>query len=95
MNIFDKKDTIKDIREGLKGIIWVGQLGFSLVTPPVLLSLLAWLMKRRLGVGSWIVFLAVVIGLLTGVSMAAGYYGDYKRKEAAAEKRPPGFSDRM
>lgn len=93
MNNPINRDTIKELKEGLKGIIWVGQLGFSLVTPPILLSLFAWWLKKRLGLSGWVIIAAVIIGLVTGASTAVSYYADYKRKEAQEEKRPAAFSE--
>ena len=54
----------------LRGIALVGQLGVSIITPPVVLVLLAqWLMEKH-GWGLWVMVAAIIIGLLTAFSGA-------------------------
>ena len=52
----------------MRAVAFVGQLGFGLITPPVVLVLLArWLMDR-FGWGIWVMVAAIVIGIITACS---------------------------
>ena len=48
----------------LKYLAWVGQLGLSLVLPPVLACWAAGWLRSRFGLGSWVFAAALVLGLL-------------------------------
>lgn len=52
----------------VRAITLVGQIGFSLVTPPLVLIYLAHLAQTRLGWGTWVMVTAIVVGLMTGAS---------------------------
>lgn len=41
-----------------------GQLGFTLITPPVVMALLGWWLQSRFGLGTWVMLLCLLIGLL-------------------------------
>lgn len=83
----------KYLQEVMKGMVMVGQLGFSLVTPPLLLGALGLWLKNRFGLGSWIVLLMLFIGIMTLISTARSYFRDIS---AAGKKnsghRPSGTS---
>ena len=51
-----------------------GQLGFTIVTPPVVLALGAYALQRRFSLGSWIMLLAIFLGLLAAASGAYQFY---------------------
>ena len=51
-----------------------GQLGFTLITPPVVMALLGWWMQQRFGLGTWIMLVFIVIGLLTSAASAWKFY---------------------
>ena len=53
-----------------RGIALVGQLGFSLITPPVVLLWLAHWLQTKYGLGVWLTILALILGLLTSASTA-------------------------
>ena len=52
----------------IRGVSMVGQLGFLVVTPPLVLLYLADLMQRRFGWGVWVSVAAIVIGLIAAAS---------------------------
>lgn len=58
----------------LRLIASFGQLGFTLITPPVVMALLAWWLQSRFGLGAWVMFVALVIGLLTSATSAWKFY---------------------
>ena len=41
-----------------------GQLGFTLITPPVVMALLGWWLQSRFGLGTWVMILCLLVGLL-------------------------------
>lgn len=45
-----------------------GQVGFSLITPPVLMSVFGWWLWQRFELGVWIIALFLVLGLLTSAA---------------------------
>ena len=55
----------KWLREALNNISIYGQMGFTIVVPPVLLCLLANWLRNRFGIGPWIILVAILIGLLS------------------------------
>jgi len=57
-----------------KAVTLVGQLGFTLLTPPIVLILLAFWLQTRFGLGSWIMFISLIAGLLTSAASALQFY---------------------
>lgn len=55
----------------IKAAALLGQFGFSVITPPVFLTLGAWWLQRRFDLGVWIMIAAIAVGILTAVS--SGY----------------------
>ncbi len=51
-----------------------GQLGFTLITPPVLMALLGWWLQRRFELGTWIMLVCILIGLVTSGVSAYKFY---------------------
>ncbi len=68
----------------LRGIVLAGQLGFTLITPPVVMALAAEWLQSRFGLGVWVMLLALLMGLLTSGTSA---YHFYRRVAASAQKR--------
>ena len=54
----------------MRGLALVGQLGFCIITPPLVLVWLAQLLVTRHGWGYWVMVAALVVGLLSGLSSA-------------------------
>lgn len=65
---------MQSMQKIFRGIALVGQLGFSLITPPVALLWLAQYLQQRYALGLWLTLLALVIGLLTSFSTALQFY---------------------
>lgn len=61
---------MKAFRQIIDGITLIGQLGFTVITPPLVLIWLAYLAQTRLGWGSWVMILAIVVGIITAFSGA-------------------------
>ncbi len=83
------KVNFKSVSRALSDLMWVGQLGFSLVTPPVLLGVLGMYLCNKKGMGSWVVIALIIVGVLTAISTAKGLYRDYKKREAREEAGKP------
>ncbi len=47
----------------IKLLIWLTQLGLSVAVPPVLMILLALWLQNSCGLGNWVVWTGVVIGI--------------------------------
>ncbi len=72
----------------------IGQLGFCIVTPPLVLIFLARLAAEKLGWGVWCLLAAIVLGMLIAFCSAR----DLLRKYLLAEKKdappaPGGFNE--
>ena len=81
-----------------RGIALVGQLGFSLITPPVVLLWLAHWLQTRYGLGVWVTILALILGLLTSASTALQFYRQLtakKEKYNDTPKPPRGYGDHI
>lgn len=80
---------MKKYMKVLRLLTMFGQLGFTLITPPVVMALLGWWLQRRFDLGTWIMLVALLIGLLTSANSAYRFYlrvmGSEKKK-AEAEK---------
>lgn len=67
----------------IRGITVLGQLGFSLVVPPVAMALLARYLQQRFGLGTWLMLVCLAVGLMTTFATARQFY----RKVMAAMER--------
>lgn len=81
------KSLFKVVREAAV----LGQLGFTLVTPPVLLALLGWWLTEKFGLGVWVMGLSILLGILTSAASAWKFWKKYqasvgKQAETADEK---------
>ena len=76
----------------LRLIASFGQLGFTLITPPVVMALLGWWLQSRFGLGTWVMLVAIVIGLFTSATSAWKFYlqvvGKEKKNQSEATERP-------
>ena len=81
-----------------RGIALVGQLGFSLITPPVVLLWLAHWLQTKYSLGVWVTILALILGLLTSASTALQFYRKLtakKEKDNDPPKPPRGYGDHI
>ena len=79
-----------------RGIALVGQLGFSLITPPVALLWLAHLLQNKYGLGVWLTIVALILGLLTSASTALQFYRKQTAKKDSNTPKPPrGYGDHI
>ncbi len=79
----------------LQKLVWLTQLGFSLVSPPLLCIFLAHLAQTKLHWGTWIMVVGIVVGLAAAACSALSFFHYFKRtsqKEQKGEK-PIAFND--
>ena len=81
----------------LRGISMVGQLGFLIVTPPLVLLYLAHLLETCCGWGVWVSVAAIVVGLLAAAASVRSFLiktlrlDDRQRKDDG----PSSFNDHI
>ena len=75
---------MKDLVKIARMLALFGQLGFTIVTPPIVLALLAHHLQQRYSLGSWVMAAAIVLGL---IAAASGVYGYYRRVTAFEKKQ--------
>ncbi len=77
-------------------LMWVGQFGFSILFPTVFFLLVGFWLQNKFSMGSWILILFGILGLLTSVSTAkACLHSLCKAAEEASgvKKTPVSFND--
>lgn len=74
-----------------KELTWLTQLGISLITPPLVLTWLCYWLNSRFAVGTWLIVVGLIVGLLVSVSTALSFYRRATRKPKD-EQKPTGFN---
>lgn len=67
-------EPVKSWMKLIRTITLLGQLGFTLITPPVAMALLGWWLQSRFGLGTWVMLVCLVIGLMTAAASAVTFY---------------------
>ena len=72
----------------LKLLVWLTQLGMSVVLPPTVLIMLAVWLRDRQGWGAWVIWIAIILGMVCAVD---GLRSSLKAMEKMSEdkKKPP------
>ena len=79
-----------------RAISFVGQIGFSLVTPPLVLIWLARLAQTKLGWGMWTMVAAILIGLVTAaVSTWSTVQRLLMKKDEGSAKKGVSFNEHI
>ena len=72
----------------LKNLVWLTQLGLSVISPLVLCIVGAWWLSNRYGIGSWIIIVGFFLGFGGAVSGFASSLRAMKRlSEENSEKK--------
>lgn len=77
-------------------LMWVGQFGFSAIFPTVFFLLAAVWLQGKFGLGTWIVVVFGILGILTSISSARSCLRSMRKaaEEAAGKKKHPiSFND--
>lgn len=73
-------------KSSVQYLVWLTQLGFSLVAPPILCIWGAIWAQNRYGLGTWIMVVAIVFGLCASFSNGLVFYRMMERKSKKQEK---------
>lgn len=76
----------------IRGISLVGQLGFTIITPPLVLVWLANRLVSNHGWGPWVLIAAIVIGLGCSVSGAWSFLRGLREQQKKKDGPQPGTS---
>ena len=80
---------MKDWMGALENIVWLTQLGLSVLLPPVFFLWLAWWLTSSRGMGGWVYVPALVLGLGCGASSFFRFCRMVQRKAAQKRKDAP------
>ena len=75
----------------LKTLTLLGQFGFTFITPPVTMGILGWWLQSRFGLGTWVMLVCLLIGLMTSFAGAVRFFRrvllQVERKEEESEPK--------
>ena len=63
-----------------------GQLGFTLITPPVVMTLLGWWLNSRFSLGVWVIAVFLLLGLVTAGATARRLWQKYQKSMAGKDE---------
>ncbi len=75
--------------KAVEQLVWVGQLGFSLLFPLVCCMGGCWWLTTACGVGLWVFVPGTLLGLLVSGYTFAGFIRYWFRQQDREEKRVP------
>ena len=84
---------MKSVFKLAKTLSVLGQFGFTLITPPVLMALLGWWLAERFRLGVWVIAVALLLGLVTAGASAWRFWKKYQAS-SAGKARPDEPEDR-
>jgi len=58
----------------VRAVTLLGQFGFTFITPPVVMGVLGWWLQSRFGLGTWIMLICLLLGLMTSFATALRFY---------------------
>lgn len=58
----------------VRTVTLLGQFGFTFITPPVVMGLLGWWLQNRFGLGTWVMLVCLLLGLMTSFANALRFY---------------------
>lgn len=80
---------MRPMKKLIRDLTMLSQLGISLVVPPLVCTWLGSVLQRRYALGTWVVIVALVIGLMTAASTAYSFYRRFAAKEKKDDEAPP------
>ena len=84
---------MKNLQKIIRGVSVVGQLGVSIVVPPLVFIYLARLLTEKCGWGVWIVAVGIFLGILTAFCSARSLLRRFIRSQEKDEPpAPKGFN---
>ena len=80
--------------KNLSMLVWLSQLGISVAVPPVVFIWLTVWIKNRYGLGSWVIWIGIALGLYCA---ATGLISSLRTMEKMSRTKkqdsPPAFND--
>lgn len=73
----------------LKNLVWLSQLGLSILAPPLLCVWGCSWLQTRFGIGSWLMVVGLILGLGASVSSALHFYAVVRKQAEAGKKDKP------
>ena len=77
----------------VRTVTLLGQFGFTFITPPVVMGLLGWWLQSKFGLGTWVMLICLLLGMMTSFAGALRFYrkvmlqmGKRAEAEESAEK---------
>ncbi len=80
----------------MKELIWITQLGFSIISPLLVFVLGAAWLKERFDLGAWVIILGLFLGLGGAVSAGMTFYRHTKKLTKPAKQqgcKPVSFNE--
>lgn len=77
-------------------LMWVGQFGFSVIFPTLFFLLLAVWLQNTFGLGTWILVVLGILGILTSISTTRSCLRSLRKaaEDASSRETPPiAFND--
>lgn len=74
-------------KRSIQYLVWLTQLGFSLVAPPILCIWVAIWVQNHYGFGTWVMVVAIVFGLCASFSNGLVFYRMMERKSKKDKKQ--------
>ena len=77
-------------------LTWVGQFGVSIIFPTLFFLILAIWLQQKFALGTWIVILLGILGVLTSIRTARSCLHSLRKaaEEASSQSKPPmAFND--
>lgn len=79
--------------KALENLVWVGQLGFSLLFPLVCFLVGCWWLTTHMGVGGWVYIPGILLGLATGAATFGSFAKRWQNQaNRDSKQRPGGFN---
>ncbi len=85
-------DKKKQMRDALRQLTYLSQLGLSLVMPLLMCVLLCYWLTTRFGFGGWIYIPGFILGLGSSCMTAWKFYTSVNNKNKKDKKQPPSFN---
>ena len=78
--------------KAMRHLVWLTQLGLSLAAPPLLMIWLCWYLQKRFLLGSWVMVVGIVVGLISSGCSAYRFYRRTVQQNRKQEKPPASFN---
>lgn len=87
---------MKDWMKLIRSACILGQFGFNLIIPPVVMAMVGWWLQSRFGLGIWVMLVCLAVGLCTSGANAYRFYrkiidADEKKAKNQRQSKPVNF----